>query len=100
MTRPPYGGPGCKSGISNSHGVAYKKYFIPTDNECCYYTICFEGVTYIYVDFWAKEEKSIACPLPDRGQLQNIELGGDLAWSVRENKLFVHGKSGYAVFTV
>lgn len=100
MSRPQYEGSDLKSDNRTSHGVAYKKYFVPTDNACNYYTVSFEGVTYIYVDFWAKDEKSIEYSLPRKGQIHNIELAGDLDWSVKENILSVHGKSGYAVFAL
>ncbi len=80
--------------FDKTRGIAYKKYFPQNTDRASFYTIAFEGKTYIYVDF--VEEKSLE--IPAKGTVTLYEKSEDVFYTATDDILSVTGKKGYAVF--
>ncbi len=80
--------------LTSVRGIAYKKYFPQNMDRASFYTITFEGKTYIYVDF--VEEKSLE--IPTQGTVTLYEKSEDISYTAENGVLSVTGKKGYAVF--
>ncbi len=80
--------------LTTVRGIAYKKYFPQSTDRASFYTITFEGKTYIYVDFI--EEKTLEIPVS--GTVSVYEKSDDVTYAVSDGMLSVSGKKGYAVF--
>ena len=90
--------PNFKDGnIESAKGVAYKKYFPITNPNAPYYTITFDGIRYIYCDFFANESLSFDLT----GKIELLEKSDGTCYSVENGKLIVSAnatKPEYAVF--
>ncbi len=82
--------------IATVKGIGYKKYFTPEKNKAAYYTVPFDGKTYIYVDIFEKN----ALEIPVAGGFTLLEKGGDVKYAYENGVLSVSGKKGFAVFVV
>lgn len=80
--------------LDKVRGIAYKKYFPQSTDRASFYTITFEGKTYIYVDFI--EEKTLEIPVS--GTVSVYEKSDDVTYAASDGMLSVSGKNGYAVF--
>lgn len=75
-------------------GVAYKKYFIPKQNKTSVYSVNFNGEEFIYVDFFANG--TLTFPLS--GQIELFEKSDSVTYCVKDDRITVRGKKGFAVF--
>lgn len=80
--------------LDKVRGIAYKKYFPQNTDRASFYTITFEGKTYIYIDF--VEEKTLEIPI--KGSISVYEKSDDVSYVADGDVLSASGKKGYAVF--
>ncbi len=80
--------------LTQVKGVAYKKYFIPTQDNGSYYIIKFNDKYYIYVDIL--KDKTIEIPFV--GKIQLMEKSSDITYEIKGCRLYVKGKKGFATF--
>ncbi|MBE7025275.1 MAG: hypothetical protein E7408_04395 [Ruminococcaceae bacterium] len=80
--------------LSSVRGIAYKKYFKQNADRASFYSITFEGKTYVYADFI--EERALE--IPACGRVTLYEKSEDVSYEVKNNTIFVKGANGYAVF--
>lgn len=80
--------------LSEMHGVAYKRYFLPQEDGVYMYTIPFGNKKYIYIDFF----KEAAVSVPYKNNIALYEKSDDVSFEIKNNTLSVSGKKGYAVF--
>ena len=81
--------------FSHIKGVAYKKYFVSTNRRSYFYEIPFNGKTYIYCHFAARETLTI----PLKGNAVLLEKSASATYSQNGNCLTVSADNGgYAVF--
>ncbi|MBQ7033416.1 MAG: hypothetical protein IJN25_07150 [Clostridia bacterium] len=80
--------------LTKVRGIAYKKYFVQSTDRASFYTITFEGKTYVYVDFI--EEKTLE--IPCSGAVSLYEKSNDVSYEVENSTIIVKGTNGYAVF--
>lgn len=97
--------PACADGrepllFRSLRGVAYKKYFLPSEKSCSQYPVNYEGDTYLYMDFFGDETVSQSFSLPDEVRVAPLELAPSLTWTLSSTDLTVSGKKGYAVFRI
>ena len=93
----PYQGLQNTKGFTGVRGIGYKKYFPPVSRNYSVYTVDYNDITYIYVDFWAEDQMDYC--LKKENTLSLTEHGGDLTWQQDGEVLHVKGSHGYAVFT-
>ncbi len=80
--------------LTSVRGIAYKKYFPQETDRASFYSIAFEGKTYIYVDF--AETNSLE--IPAVGTVTLYEKSDDVSYEVKNDTIFAKGIKGYAVF--
>ncbi len=76
-------------------GVAYKKYFLPQGGGASLYTVPYQGDTYVYMDFYADEPRTLSFP-KETGSAAVLE--STVAWQDDGERLTASGAAGYAVF--
>lgn len=87
-----------KNSVDSIRAVAYKKYFPDADRNSSFYSVEFDGVTYLYFDFYSENTLSKTVPLPYNAELSLLEKSEDICFNHCESTLTVSGKRGYAVF--
>ncbi|MBR5236243.1 MAG: hypothetical protein IKW06_02565 [Clostridia bacterium] len=83
--------------MKHTHGVGYRKYFDCRKNNSSLYTIDYDGATYYYIDFFAKDSLTIDV----KGkQFCVVEKSENIASSEQNGVLTVSGDMGYFVLKV
>jgi hypothetical protein len=80
--------------LQNIKGVAYKKYFSPSKNKTSFYTIPFNGSTYIYADMFEKNTLQITVG----EKIALIEKSDGISYVIENGVLKLTGDRGFAVF--
>jgi len=81
--------------VQDVHGVAYKKYFIPQNNDVSAYSIVQDKKTYIYIDFHSAS--STSCKYD--GTVSIFEKSEGISYTAENGCLSVNSdNNGYAVF--
>lgn len=80
--------------LPSIRGVAYKKYFIPKEDNVFVYTIPYKGQKYMYIDFFKKATLSVSF----ENTIRLYEKSDSIAFEIQNHTLTVNGNKGYAVF--
>ncbi len=83
--------------IRAMRGVAYKRYFRPGSEASSAYTVQYDGKTWLYLDFFAPDERAFT--LPETANITLMEASG-LTWRRNFAGLCVRGDRGYALFCI
>ena len=76
-------------------GVAYKKYFDTQKNNASYYTVDYDGKTYLYADFF--EENVLSVPLSGKTAVL-LEKDGNIRYKIEGENLTISSDKGFACF--
>ena len=80
--------------LTETRGVAYKKYFAPQGKHSLAYTVPFMDKLYIYADIFEGESVNI----PFKGNLRMLQKSDAISCTAENDILTVSGENGYAVF--
>ena len=80
--------------LTNVKGVGYKKYFVPQKNRASYYTVDYEGKTYLYVDIF--NGNGIDIDLSAEPTL--LDKSKNISYTFKKGVLKVSGEKGFCVF--
>lgn len=90
------GGVKCRRNFPKLHGVAYKKYFLPSCEGCSVTTVRHDGVTWVFMDFYSDKPETALYPLSADQEVTLVEA--TIPWRRTESGIAAQGTKGCAVF--
>lgn len=82
--------------LDHVHGIAYRKFFFPKSRTATSYTVDFDGITYLYMDFYKDGE--LTCKIPNGKTPKLTEASSTVSYTVTDSEITAKASKGYAIF--